>query len=164
MTERERMIAILRELNLPPTCYVVNGSGSMVMQGVEREKPMGDLDIFCATRVWFNLLSKQHEYGGGEAAVAPTWQLFLTDPTDPKRRCDPPYLFANMYGLEVDVFFEWRTRSTGNFNVAFYIHNAVMVEGIPCAPLQFIVDWKRQEGRAKDTIDVAAILRHGGAE
>jgi hypothetical protein len=32
------------------------GLGVMCLHGIERDRPMGDVDIFVATRVWFDLL------------------------------------------------------------------------------------------------------------
>lgn len=155
MDERERVIAICRDLNLPNRQYVLNGSGSMIMHGItaeERGKLMGDLDIFCATRLWFNLLSGIHQ-----TLDDVSWSLFTTDPMDQKRRADPPYLISQMYGLEVDVFFDWRKRGVGDFDVNFYLCNQVYIEEVPCAPLQFILDWKRTTGRAKDVFDIQVL-------
>lgn len=156
MDERERVIRICRDLALPASQYVINGSGSMIMHGItaeERGKEMGDLDIFCATRVWFELLAKARPMIPRRIS----WSLFTTDPSDVKRRVDPAYLYADVHGLEVNIFSEWRRRPRGNFDVGFYIANAVKIDGIPCAPLQFIYDWKATTGRAKDQIDMEVL-------
>lgn len=148
MTEHETVLAICRELALPAGQWVIAGSGAMIMQGitaVDRGKPMGDLDVFVATRTWFKMLED------------PRWCLFTTDPDDPKRRSDPPYLTRKMHGLRVDVFFGWRVRHVGDMDVAFWILNAVDVEGVPCARLQFVLDIKRELGRAKDVWDIRVL-------
>jgi hypothetical protein len=34
---------------------------------------------------------------------------------------------------------------------------------VPCVPLQFILDWKSEVGRAKDQIDIEVLKRRFGA-
>lgn len=152
MTAYECITRILNELALPPSQYMVNGSGAMILQGItekERGRPVGDLDIFCATRLWFDLL-----YGNGKNV----WQLVTPSPDDPDRRCDPPILRAFMYELEINVFSAWRWRTYGNFDVNGIIRNATLVDGrYPCAHLNFILAWKREVRRKKDLEDVEVI-------
>lgn len=149
MTSRECITRILDELAFPHTQYMVNGSGAMILQGItekERGRPVGDLDIFCATRLWFDLLDKG------------VWQLVTPNPDDPNRRCDPPMLRAFMYGLEVNVLSTWRWRTSGNFDVNGLIRNAILVDGrYSCAHLNFILAWKRETRRKKDIEDVEVI-------
>lgn len=152
---------ILDKLNLPKDQYMVNGSGAMLMQGIteiERGRPIGDLDIFCATRLWFDLLMGYHqmqcEYG---------WTTFTPNPEDERRRCDPPYLIDSIDGIEVNIFFAWRWRMQGNFDVNGLIRNAVMVDDkYPCAGLGFILAWKREVRRPKDIQDIAVLENYLG--
>lgn len=157
--EKPRLLRILRELDLPEGQWVLNGSGVLVMHGIERDRPMGDVDIFVATRLWFDLYHASLMAPPSDGQQPP-WSIFTTDPDDPKRRCDPPYLFRDMHGIEVNVFSNWRRRSVGDIDVNWSILNAEMIEGIPCYPLRGILDWKEQVGRAKDSTDIAAIRRH----
>lgn len=158
-TEKPRLLRILRELDLPEGQWVLNGSGVMVMHGIERHKPMGDVDVFVATRVWFDLyesaLIQRAAYG-----VEQDWRVFTTDPDDPKRRCDPPYLYRQIHGIEVNVFSAWRRRGIGDIDVNWMVLNAELVDGVPCASLQSLLDWKEQVGRDKDSRDIHAIRRH----
>jgi hypothetical protein len=151
MNERALVIEILEALDLPPSQYVVNGSGSMVLHGItseQRGKAMGDLDIFCATRLWFELYETSLFRNG-------PWRCFTPNPDDRRERADPPWLSRVMHGLRVDVQFGWRIRHIGDFDINFWLHNQVMIDDRwPCLPLEFILDWKREVGRAKDTIDV----------
>lgn len=153
MTSRERIVRILSDLQLPPSQYMINGSGSMILQGIteeERGRPVGDLDIFCATRLWFDLWSYRHN--GSELIQ---WQLVTPNPDDPRTRCDPPILRAFMYELEVDVFHSWRFRRQGNFDVNGIIANAILVDDHwSCAKLEFILAWKREYIRPKDIDDI----------
>jgi hypothetical protein len=156
VTERERIVRICQSLPVwdwPKDQWFVNGSGSMIMHGItaeERGKPMGDLDIFVATRRWFELLFTR------------VWDLRMTDPDDPRTRSDPPFLRRSVMGLPIDVFQSWRVRHVGDFDVAFYMLNSVVIDGVPCVPLQFILDWKSEVGRAKDQVDIEVLKRRFG--
>jgi hypothetical protein len=159
--EKPRLIRVLKDLSLPKGQWVLSGSGVMCLHGIERDRPMGDVDIFVATRVWFDLL-----FGGlyktisGPPRSLDGWSVFTTEPTDPDRRCDPPYLFKEMHGIEVNIFSDWRLREVGNIDAAKLIREAEMVEGWPCATLEFLLDWKDQVGRAKDTRDIEVLRKH----
>jgi hypothetical protein len=167
VTERERVVLICQSLPVwgwPKDQWFVNGSGSMIMHGItaeERGKPMGDLDVFVATRRWFELLWQEHPRLPGMRIKA--WALHTTDPEDGLRRQDPPFLRRRLRDLDVDVFQSWRVRHVGDFDVAFYMANSVVIEGVPCVPLQFILDWKSEVGRAKDQIDIEVLKRRFGA-
>jgi hypothetical protein len=143
MHDRDRIKKIAEELNIPAERWVLGGSGVMVMHGIERK--MRDVDIFTSTATWFGL------FGTGD------WDVFVTDPDDPQRRCDPPYLYRVMHDIEVNIFFNWRRRGRGDIDVAFWVHNTEMIDGIPCLPLQFLLDWKMEVGRAKDIDDISAL-------
>lgn len=151
MTSRERIVRILSDLELPSSQYMINGSGSMILQGIteeERGRPVGDLDIFCATRLWMDRLFSQQ------------WQLVTPNPNDFRTRCDPPILRSVLYGLEIDIFHSWRWRTYGNFDVNGMITNSVLVDGRwPCATLEFILAWKREVRRVKDIADIKVLER-----
>lgn len=161
--EQARLEQILTDLGLPEWRYTLAGSGVMVLHGIERSKEMGDVDIFCDTRLWFDIMSGSRSWHDQHGSVI-DWRVFTTDPDDDKRRCDPPYLFANFYGLEVNIFYHWRRRLIGDIDVATWILNSEKVgEGRwPCVPLQMLLDWKEQIGRDKDQMDIEAIKRHLG--
>lgn len=164
MTEQERVIRICKELAINPYHYVVMGSGSMIMHGIteiDRGKPMGDLDIFCATEVWFNFYHSGLVGIIEEGSESP-WQLFTPNADDTTERCDPPYLYRTMYGLPVHVFFSWRHRARGNLDIAWHIYNSKLIAGIPVSDLQYVLDWKQETGRAKDLQDITAIRNYLG--
>lgn len=162
MTAREQIVRVLNDLFLPSSQYMINGSGAMFLQGIteqERGRALGDLDIFCATRLWFDLLFYRLQTHDDVK-----WQLVTPSPADPLRRCDPPILRTFMYGLEVDVFHSWRHRRRGNFDVNGIIANAVLVDGRwPCATLEFVLAWKRDTLRPKDVEDIKVLERRLGA-
>jgi len=152
--ERKRVHAIMRTLDLPEGQYALAGSAAMVLSGIQRAKEMGDLDIFVSTRLWFQILD--------EPGI--DWQIFTTDPDDFHRRCDPPYLYATIFGLEVNIFSGWRTRGRGDIDVNLWVHNAKPIEGLMCVPLEFLLDWKRSVGRSKDIDDIKLLMAHLGDE
>jgi hypothetical protein len=151
MTEAQRIHAIIKLIKLPDSGWIIAGSGSMVLYGIDRGRPMGDLDIFVSTKTWFELAASQDRPS--------EWSIFTPDPDDPFRRCDPPYLFMTLYGLPINIFFSWRKRTMGNIDVTHWIHNSVQAGGLPCVSLRFLFDWKREVGREKDLSDLAILSR-----
>lgn len=158
--EKERLDRILYALDLPENQWILAGSGVLVLHGIDRGRPMGDVDIFCSTRLWFQIYFDALNPGRAGAALQEPWKIFTTDPKDIKRRVDPAYLYKEMHSIEVNVFSSWRQRSTGNIDVGFWMANAEKIQGWPCVPLQLIMDWKVAEGRAKDVTDIAQIKKH----
>lgn len=157
MTEKQRLEHILNELIdenvLKPGHWVLAGSGVMILHGLQRSKPMGDVDIFMATRDWIDVsLRDWLDYVN--------WDVFTTDPNDFKRRCDPPYLYKETLGIEVNLFSQWRMRGIGDIDVNGWIHNAENVGGWPCVPLRLLFDWKRSVGRAKDIEDIHVLSQY----
>jgi hypothetical protein len=159
-TEQGRIDSILTDLNLPRGQWALSGSGVMFLHGIPREKPLGDLDVFLATRPWFDLLDQRELWTPTDGDGGPLWGVFTTRPDDFKRRCDPPYLHRVMHGLEVNIFFAWRTRGVGDIDANLWVHNAQDVRGWPCVPLRFLFDWKVTTGRAKDVTDVRLIAEY----
>jgi hypothetical protein len=163
--DRIRLDKILDQLVcenvLKPGNWVLAGSGVMVLEGLERERPMGDVDIFMATRDWFDIYYKfAMQIEGYE-----DWSVFTTDPNDPKRRCDPPYLYKIYLsdeepGLEVNIFAQWRVRGIGDIDVNQWVHSSQDIKGWPCVPLRLLFDWKRSVGRAKDMDDIRIMSNH----
>lgn len=148
MNEAKQIDRILIGLALPRGQWVLAGSGVMVLHGIEREHPLSDLDIFCSTRLWFDRL---YDYAGGG------WRVYTTSPMDPARKCDPPYLYKVIDGLEVNLFFGWRARDYGNLNVNSTIEYAEEVAGWPSMTLGKLLAWKQAANREKDQSDIMAI-------
>lgn len=152
--ERGRLVRIIDRLNLERGQWALCGSGVMLMHRIDRGRAMGDVDIFVATRQWMEMVH------GSIVGTGLDWKVFTTDPSDPRRRCDPPYLYRHIDGIEVNVFFEWRKRGIGDIDVNDMIRNAEMVDGVPCAPLDFLLRWKEEVGREKDTSDIMLLRSH----
>jgi hypothetical protein len=108
-----RLLTILTQIKpaLPDGQWFLNGSAVLYLHDIWTGRPMGDLDVFLATRPWFE---------------------FPTELAEPGNQ----WILNNML-----------------------THNAQMVRGWPCAPIQMVADWKEQKLRAKDAIDVEAIYQ-----
>jgi hypothetical protein len=144
---------IITELHIPHGRFVLAGSGVMVMHGMDREPR--DLDIFTTTRQWFGMMKELTWAAGG--TLTSLWNLWTPEPDDHVARCDPPYLYRRMHDLDVTVYFHWRQRGVGDIDGNFWIHNAEVVDGIPCLPLPMLLAWKESMGRAKDAVDIVSI-------
>lgn len=151
----ERLLTILTALRpgLPDGQWFLNGSAVLYLHDMWTGRPMGDLDIFLATRPWFEFPTVLARDGRG------AWDLRTPDPSDPICRHDPPYWERELDGLLINVFSAWRVRHIADIDCNFLTHNAQTVRGWPCAPIQMVADWKEQKLRAKDAIDVEAIYR-----
>lgn len=117
------------------------------------ERPMGDLDLIMPTRYWFKFYHDCWPLGGRHG-----WQLVTMGPGDDKRRFDPPYLAHMMYGLEVNIFFCWRTRDYGNIDYNKVWRESEIIDGVRCQSLKDCLEWKLDVRRAKDQADILRIL------
>lgn len=164
MNERERIHRIVNDLALTDGRYVLAGSAVMVLHGIDRAPR--DIDIFVATATWFNIYNttEASQFTGLGSSPANlltrVWSLFVTDPDDRMRRSDPPYLYRVMHGIEVNIFHSWRKRGIADIDVAFWLHNAEIVDGIRCIPLNCLLHWKEVLGRAKDQVDIEVLKLH----
>jgi hypothetical protein len=154
--EATRVMTILGQLALPPDQFVVAGSGSMVLRGIKREKPMGDLDLFVTTRLWLHL-----QAATGPGPYEPLFHVLSPTPGEPGQ-CDPPWLRRTIEGLIVDVFHDYRYYGMPPIDTALWIKNAEYVGGVPCAKLEFLLDWKLRAGRDKDLSDIRLLRERLG--
>jgi hypothetical protein len=153
---KQKILNVLGELGVAKEHILVSGSAIMFLADIPRERPLGDIDLFIPTRVWFRLQRRTGPQGG--------WEVWTTEADDEKRRCDPPYLFKEMYGVEVNIFFQWRIRHVGDIDVHFWWKNAVQIAGYNCIAPQLLLDWKQTMGRNKDLEDILLLRKHLGIE
>ena len=156
MTSRERLIEAVNRLGLPVSEFIVGGSGSMVLHGMDRE--LGDLDIFCTTELWFDLMRQDAAHYNGRDD-----KFYVKTPkSHTHERFDPPILRKWMDDLDhlcIDVFFAWKIRDKIdplNLERMFKEHR-VMIEGIPTLDLLAIYKIKMPLQDAKHWDDRAAI-------
>ncbi len=146
--------AILSELGFKPHEWFLGGSGPMALRDM---RPVGDIDIGVTTEYWFELWS------GSD------WGIYTPLPNLPSERCDPPYLYKTIQGVEVHVFFAWRLRERqpawgSDYNLIFEHHLERLwrdhfTRAWPCVRLGHLLTLKAQEQREKDIPDIAQIAR-----
>lgn len=176
MTELEKIKAVCHRLNIPQHSYMVGGSGSMVLHGIDRK--LGDLDIFTTTYEWFYLHKglrlvmaappdrevSERIYGSPVPVAVFGYEVILPDTTD-YHRFDPPILRYDFWDLEltVDLFYSWKIRNHQTTTDLEYIWNnhRSIVDGIPTSSLEWLRDWKVEAGRDKDLEDIKLIDEHG---
>lgn len=131
---------------------VVAGSASMVMHRLDRGKQIGDIDLFVTTETWFRM-----QQSG-------LWSSYITSDRDDKRRHDPPFLYRKFRWsiegvdtMEVNVFFEWRTREWGNIDVKTLFEEAREIDKILCVSMPWLLEWKQGVQRPKDLPDIELI-------
>ncbi|MCL8016554.1 hypothetical protein [Streptomyces sp. AS02] len=128
----------LSTLNLPPTDYVVAGSGPLLAHGLRRE--ISDLDIVAR----------------GEA-----WRIALKV-ADPVATPSGHGRMVLLFDGGIEVFDRWLP---GSREPDEMIEGAEWVQGFPFCPLREVLAWKERLGRQKDQEDVKLIrnhLRHPG--
>lgn len=145
MKLHEELITILNILDLPKHQFVVVGSGILMMRDLRKA---GDLDIFCTTELWFDTLWEDE---------SDRWGVYVPNGYNPEERCDPPFLYRTVNGIEVNMFFSWRQREQGNLNVSDAIAAAETINEFPCQTLKDLMDWKSTVMRDKDIADLELI-------
>lgn len=156
---------LLTALELPSDQFFVGGSGGLALRGIRR---IGDdLDIGVTTALW-------HDTQARTLFGRPSWRVHIPDPTDPVRRCDPPFLYREVLGTQVHIFYAWRRR--GPDETKYNDYNLVFKDGIervrgwPCLHLAILLKQKLDAVnhpvvRPKDVTDIKLIegFMDGGA-
>jgi hypothetical protein len=124
------LIRLLAELRLPPSDYVVTGSGPLLAYGLKTT--VHDLDLVARGEAWDRALTH------GQVSLAASGLG----------------LRVELFDGRIEVFDHWLA---GSADVDAMIDAAVRVEGIPFMSLGDTLRWKRGLGRAKDLADIALI-------
>ncbi|SDM47270.1 hypothetical protein [Allokutzneria albata] len=122
----------VRTLSLPPGQYVVFGSGPLAAHGI---RETADVDLFVTTELYQSLKragwAEKTQVGGSSCLSIGVYEAYDT----------------------------WR--SGEHFLVPEeLIAAAEMINGVPFAPLEYVLSWKKALGRPKDLVDVKLIERH----
>lgn len=122
----------LRALELPPNDYVIFGSGPLVVRGVIEQS--NDLDVVCRGAAW------QAVCRLAPPEPDPHWGVELVN------LCDGRLSFGSTWAV-------------GDVDVDEIVDNAETIDGLPFAPLDYVVDYKRILGRPKDLEHLEALDR-----
>lgn len=126
------IFAQVKALNLPEWQYVVFGAGPLAAHGI---RPANDVDLFVTTALYQRLKA-----AGWHEQPTSTGGLYLAN---------------GIY--EADDTWEY---GTYNPSVEQLIEVAEVIDGVPFAPLDEVLKWKRAFGRPKDVADVQLIEEH----
>jgi len=128
-----RLIRLLATLALPPSDYVVTGSGPLLAHGLKDS--IHDLDLLARGEAW--------ELAAGKGRMIPS-------------RSGLGCRIVLHHG-DIEVFDHW---VGGLTDVDALIDSAELIEGVPFLSLADTLTWKRGLGRAKDLLDIALIEHH----
>jgi hypothetical protein len=126
------LIRLLAGLRLPPSDYIVTGSGPLLAYGLKTT--VHDLDVVARGEAWTRAADR------GRVTLAASGLG----------------LRVELFDGRIEVFDHWLA---GFSDVDAMIDSAVRVEGIPFMSLADTLRWKRGLGRAKDLADIALIER-----
>lgn len=131
--QQHPLVRALTELDLPSTDYVIAGSGPLLAHGIRDE--VSDLDIVTRGPAW---------------ELAQTMGPLSTAPWENVQR-------VLLRRGRLEVLNGW---FPSTWDIDEFIDNRVLIDGLPFAPLDRVLQWKRTLGRAKDLDDIDAILRY----
>lgn len=124
------LIRLLAGLRLPPSDYVVTGSGPLLAYGLKTT--VHDLDLVARGEAWRKAAAL------GRVTLAASGLG----------------LRVELFDGRIEVFDHWLA---GFSDIDAMIDSAVRVQGIPFMSLSDTLRWKRGLGRAKDLADIALI-------
>ena len=124
------LVRKLLSLGLPPSDYVVAGSGPLLAHGLRSE--VTDLDVVARGEAWKIAMS-------------------IADPTPPPSGHG---LRVVIFDGGIEVFDRWLP---GTADADELIDGAELIQGIPFCPLSVVLAWKRRSDREKDQADIKAI-------
>ena len=123
----------LAALELPARDYVIFGSGPLVVRGIIAAT--NDLDVVCRGAAWERV-----------CALSP-----------PRRVEEWGIDLVSLEGGRLTFGTSW---AIGVVDPDELIDAAEIINGLPFAPLEYVVAYKKLSGRAKDRNHLAALARH----
>lgn len=127
------LIRKLSSLNLPPTEYVIAGSGPLLAHGLR--DTIGDLDLVARGAAWKIVL------GFADPVIAPSG-------------CGR---MVSLFRGEIEVFDRWLP---GTPDPDAMIDGAERIQGFPFCSLAEVLAWKEKLNREKDQGDIRLIRLH----
>jgi len=127
------LIVELRRLRLPRSDFIIAGSGPLLAHGIRDD--ITDLDVVLRGRAWDIVR------GLGPVGTAPWEGVRRVMLADGRLEMLNGW-FPSMWDLDD------------------FISTREVLHGLPFAPLERVLRWKRRLGRAKDIADVNALIDH----
>lgn len=131
---RHRLLEDLAALELPPGDFVIFGSGPLLARGWIDD--VGDLDVVARGAAW----DRARELGREEHLEE--WGVTVVN-----------------IGAGITVGTRW---AIGDVDVNALIDGAEVIDGLPFAPLDAVVAYKRISARPKDLEHLAVVAHHLG--
>lgn len=140
MANAEAIVEVVDTLGLSTNRneFAVFGGACLALRGIREAR---DLELFVAKRVANRLKSqgwRTESYSSGQN----------------------PHLLGRVIGIEVQVFSGWDCPGWQP-DIRSYLHEPEIVLGLPCMPLDDLIEWKRETARPKDLRDLALVERWG---
>lgn len=117
----------VKELKLPVGKYALFGSAPL---GIRKLKDCRDIDIVVTEDLW-------NEYKGKN------WKIR-----------EMPHNSQCLWNDEIELWKDWKP---GKWYIQKLIDEAEIIDGLPFVKLDYVVKWKRLNGREKDLKDIKAI-------
>lgn len=120
----------VKDLKLPIGKYALFGSAPICVRGLRECR---DIDIVAADDLWNELKNKTK------------WKIKTTDKGD---EC--------LENGEIELWKNWRP---GNWDIIKLIEEAEVIDGLPFVRMEYVLEWKKLNGREKDLKDVEIIKK-----
>jgi len=129
----EKVVKIIKNLNLPKGHYVVFGGSTLAIRNLRDAQ---DIDLFITDKLYTELLQNG-------------WRVSSSDSTK-------NYLLNYVEGIEIQAYKRWQ-KEGWQPNFKDYLKTPEVFKGIPLMPLAEMRKWKEYTARQKDLLDVKLI-------
>lgn len=117
----------VKELKLPIGKYALFGSAPIGIRGF---KDCHDINIVVTEDLWNEYKNKN-------------WEIRVM-----------PYGSQYLWNDEIELWKDWEP---GQWDIKRLIREAEIIDGLPFVKLEYVIEWKKQNGREKDLKDIETI-------